>query len=194
MTLLDPLGWAVVFMLVGCGLIVLEVFIPSGGVISFFALVAFSASLVMAFRKDVTTGLSFIAIALVAVPTVVGLAFKAWPHTPMGKAFLGELPDEQETKPHDPRRELVGKVGVAKTKMIPSGDVLVDNRLLDAVSQGRAIEPGEAVVVVEVSSNRVVVRRAEQHEAAGLATSEKDLLNKPIEEFGLEGIDELNES
>lgn len=192
MTLLDPLGWAVVFMLVGCGLIVLEVFIPSGGVISFFALVAFAASLVMAFRRDVTTGMSFIAIALVAIPTVVGLAFKAWPHTPMGRAFLGELPSEEATKPHDPRRELVGKVGIAKTKMIPSGDVVVDGKLLDAVSQGRAIEPGEAVVVVEVSSNRVVVRRAEQHEKAGLSTSEKDLLSKPIEEFGLDGIDELS--
>ncbi|QDS97625.1 NfeD family protein [Adhaeretor mobilis] len=193
MTLFDPLGWAIIFMLLGCGLIVLEVFIPSGGVISFFAVVALVASLVMAFRRDLTTGLSFIMISLVAVPSVVGLAFKAWPHTPMGRSFLGELPDEEDSKPHDARRALVGRVGVARTKMLPSGSVLVDDQLLDAVSQGRAIDPGQAIVVVEVSSNRVVVRAAQQHEAAGLATSQKELLTKPLEEFGLEGIDELNE-
>ena len=40
MNMLDPLGWAVVLLVLGCGLLVLEVFIPSGGIFGFFAALA----------------------------------------------------------------------------------------------------------------------------------------------------------
>ena len=139
MNLLDPIGWAIVLLVVGCGLLVLEVFIPSGGLLSFLAFVAVVASMIVAFNHNVTTGLSFTAIALLAVPVAIGLAFKLWPRTPMGKAILGELPSEEETRPDDPRRSLVGRVGVAQSLMLPSGAVLIDGKLIDAVSQGIAL-------------------------------------------------------
>ena len=190
MTLLDPLGWAIVFLLCGCALIVLEVFIPSGGVISFFSALCFIGSIWMAFRRDLTTGLGFIVVALVAVPTVVGLAFKYWPMTPMGKAFLGELPSEDETRPDDPRRELVGTKGVAQSKMLPSGAVLIDGRTVDAVAQGMAIEKGQRVVVIEVTGNRVMVRAEDTAEARRAAAETTELLERPIEDFDLESMDE----
>lgn len=190
MPLLDPLAWAVILMLIGCGLVVMEVFIPSGGVLSFLSVVAIVASVVMAFRRDSTTGLGFIVITLVAVPTVVALAFKYWPYTPMGKAFLGELPSAQALKPDDFRRDLVGRVGVAKSKMLPSGSVLVDGRLIDAMSQGMAIEPGQAVIVVEVKANRVVVRPADSDEIRQAVEDPRDPLSRPIDELGLESLDD----
>lgn len=190
MTLLDPLGWAIVFLLCGCALVVLEVFLPSGGVISFFAAIFLGASIWMAFRRDMSTGLGFIIVALVAVPALIGVALKYLPHTPMGKAFLGELPGEDESKPVDPRRQLVGKIGVAQSKMLPSGAVMIDRKLYDAVAQGQAIEKDQPIVVIEVRGNRVMVRAVDDPKAGeALATSE-DLLSKPIEEFGLESIDE----
>ena len=76
MNMLDPIGWAIVLLVLGCGLLVLEVFIPSGGLLGFFAFVAIVGSMVMAFRRDTTTGLSFMAVAVFAVPVVIGLAFK----------------------------------------------------------------------------------------------------------------------
>jgi membrane-bound ClpP family serine protease len=190
MNVLDPLGWAVVLLAIGCGLLVLEIFIPSGGIIGFLAAVVLIASMVMAFRRDLTTGLSFTAIALFAVPTVVGLAFKYWPKTPMGRAFLGDLPSEEETRLEDPRRALVGRVGIAKSLMLPSGAVMIDGRLIDAVSQGPAIDPGQSVVVVEVRANRVVVRPALPEEARAADAPPGDLLARPIEDFGLESFDE----
>src|SRR5262249_24621406 len=125
-----------------------------------------------------------------AVPAVVGAAFKYWPKTPMGKAFLGELPSEEEVKPDDPRRSLVGRVGIAKSKMLPSGSVLIDGQLVDAVSQGLAIDPGEPVIVVEVRANRVMVRPARAHEVRTADMRPDDVLSRPIEDFGLEGMDE----
>lgn len=190
MNLLDPIGWAIVLLALGCGFLILEAFIPSGGLLSFFAFVALVASMIVAFNRDMTTGLSFMAIALLAVPLAIGLAFKLWPQTPMGKAILGELPHEDETKPDDPRRSLVGRVGVAKSLMLPSGAVLIDGKMIDAVSQGIAIDPGQPVVVVEVRANRVMVRPAGAAEAQAAAFENDDVLSRPIEDFGFDSLED----
>ena len=190
MSVLDPISWAIILMLIGCALVVLEVFIPSGGLLSFLSAVAIVASLWMAFQRDTTTGLSFLVISVIAVPAAVALAFKYWPYTPMGKAFLGELPKQDELVADDPRRDLVGRVGIAKSKMLPSGAILIDDQLVDAISQGPAIELGQAVVVVEVRANRVIVRAAEDEEARQAAVDPRDLLSRPIDELGLESFDD----
>jgi membrane-bound serine protease (ClpP class) len=190
MNILDPISWALVLLVLGCGFLVLEVFIPSGGLLSFFAFLSIVGSMIMAFRRDTTTGLSFMAVAVVAVPVAVALAFKLWPKTPMGKSFLGDLPTEEEIKLEDPRRNLVGRVGVAKSLMLPSGAVLIDGQLVDAVSQGIAIDPGDPVVVVEVRANRVMVRPAQPHEVQQAAIMPDDVLSRPIEEFGIESLDD----
>lgn len=187
---LDPLSWAIILMIIGCGLVVLEIFIPSGGVLGFLALVAIIASVFAAFRRDVTTGFGFIAVSLIGVPVVVGLAFRYWPYTPMGKAFLGELPDEEEIRPEDPRRELVGRLGIAKSKMLPSGSVSIDGRMIDAVTTGVAIDPGQTIVVVEVRGNRVVVRPADDGDIRQQPGIAKDFLETPVEDLGIESIDD----
>src|SRR4029079_2350596 len=163
---IPDIAWAILLLLVGCALVVLEVFIPSGGIISVLSAVAFITSIVVASWEGPTTGpgtgLAFAGITVLAVPTLAALAFKYWPTTRMGKAFLGELPREDEVAPEDSRRALIGRVGVARSKMLPSGAVEIDGQMIDAVTQGQAIEPGAYVVVVEVRANRVVVRPAGQ--------------------------------
>jgi membrane-bound ClpP family serine protease len=54
----------------------------------------------------------------------------------------------------------IGKQGVAKRLMAPSGLVQIEGRSYEAVSEGPAIEAGQAVVVVKVFTRRLVVRRA----------------------------------
>ena len=190
MSALDPLSWAILLMIIGCGLVVLEVFIPSGGILGFLSIVAICGSIFMAFRRDMSTGFSFVLVTLIGVPTVIGLAFRIWPQTPMGKAFLGELPNESEIRPNDPRRDLVGRLGIAKSKMLPSGSVSVDGRYVDAVSNGAAIEPGQTVVVIEVRGNRVVVRPADEEDVRGQPGLAKDFLDTPVEDLGIESIDD----
>ncbi len=190
MNILDPMSWAMVLLVLGCGLLVLEIFIPSGGLLSFFAFVAIVSSMVMAFRRDTTTGLSFMAVAVIAVPVAVALAFKLWPKTPMGRAILGEVPGEDDVRPDEPRRSLVGRVGVARSLMLPSGSVLVDGQLIDAVSQGIPIDPGDPVVIVEVRANRVIVRPAKPDEVQHAALPQDDVLSRPLEDFGLDSLEE----
>jgi membrane-bound serine protease (ClpP class) len=123
------------------------------------------------------------------VPTLVALAFKYWPRTPMGKAFLGELPTDEEVLPEDPRRALLGHVGVARSKMLPSGTVEIDGQMIDAVSQGQAIEPGTYVVVAEVRANRVVVRPAGKDQRP-THHHPSDVLSRPIEELGIDSLED----
>lgn len=62
--------------------------------------------------------------------------------------------------------------------------------MIDAITNGRAIEPGQYVVVSEVRANRVVVRPAKENERPGREVSTGDLLSRPIEELGIESLED----
>ena len=83
----------------------------------------------------------------------------------------------------------MGRVGVARSKMLPSGAVEIDGQMIDAVTQGQAIEPGTYVVVAEVRANRVVVRPAGKDQRPS-HQNPNDLLSRPIEELGIESLDD----
>lgn len=190
MNALDPLVWSVLLMLVGCVVLVLEVFIPSGGILSILSAAAFIGAIIVAFERGPVTGFSFLMGTVVAVPLVLVLAFHYWPKTRIGKAFLGELPTEAEVVPDDPRRALLGRVGVTRSKMLPSGAVEIEGQMVDAITRGKAIEPGQYVVVTEVRANRVVVRPAKPDERPGRPIADDDPLSRPIDELGLESLED----
>jgi membrane-bound serine protease (ClpP class) len=52
---------------------------------------------------------------------------------------------------------LVGKTGTAKTDLRPAGIAEVDGTRVDVVSQGRYIEKGSSIKVVEIDGPRVIV-------------------------------------
>jgi hypothetical protein len=61
--------------------------------------------------------------------------------------------------------------------------------MIDAMSQGQVVEPGQYVVVVEVRANRVVVRPADK-DVGSHDRRPDDLLSRPIEELGIESLDD----
>ena len=189
MNLLDEYSIALLLALIGMLLVVAEVFFPSGGVLGFFAAVLMIGSVYMAYTKGgFASGLYFAAAETVLVPVMIFLAFQMLPYTPMGKILLGSAPTAEEVETDDIRQALVGRVGTALTKLLPAGAVEIEGQVIDCVSQSQAIEPGEYVRVVEVSANRVVVRRAEQGDRP-TSTSPEDMLARPAKELGLEDLD-----
>jgi len=77
--------------------------------------------------------------------------------------------------------------------MLPSGSVTIDGKTHDAVTEGMPIEPGQSIRVVDVRTNRIVVRPTseqppEVRPANSLAAD--DPLSQPIDALGLEGLDE----
>lgn len=190
-----PLMWAIVLLLLGLALVVLEAFIPSGGILGALAVLSVVSSVVLAFYSGPATGMFFLVTAIVAVPALLAMVFNWWPNTPIGRRLLLTVPDEDEVKPNDPQREilkaLVGKVGVAKSVMLPSGPVLIQGRTIDALSEGVAIESGQHVEVVEVRGVRVVVRAtnapvSEMPRPKSSSSEEEEDLSQPIDSLGID--------
>jgi len=73
--------------------------------------------------------------------------------------------------------------------MLPSGAVVIDNQIIDAVSEGQPIEPDEPVRVIEVRGTMVVVRPVDES-AVDEQGPPDDMLSRPIETLGLEPFDD----
>jgi membrane-bound serine protease (ClpP class) len=191
---MDPLVWASLLLVLAIALVMLEVFVPSGGVIGVMAAFAVLGAVGMAFYRSPGTGLTFLVLALFALPGALALALKVWPNTPLGRRILPSIPTSQEVLPDSDHRrglqELVGKVGRAKSLMLPSGAAEIGGRTVDAVSDGGAIEAGQLVRVIEVRGNRVLVRPASEEEAqraqSAAAVAPDDVLSRPIDSIGLD--------
>lgn len=187
---MDPLFWSAALLAVGLLLVVAEVFIPSGGALGLFAILSLVSSVALAFYyRGAEVGFLFLAATTVLVPSALMMAFRWWPKTPMGRRLLLQVPSSAEVLPDTPERrtlrQLVGKLGIAKSVMLPSGAVEIDGQLIDALSEGMPIDPGQSVRVVEVRGNRVVVRPAENE-----APQPDDVLSQPIESIGLDSFED----
>lgn len=184
---LDPIVWAAILLLLGLTLAVLELFVPSGGLIGLLSVLSIVASIALAFRHGSWTGLGFMGLTLIGLPLMLVLALQIWPRTPMGRRLLLAVPRSEEVLPdNELRRELkglVGRVGKARSLMLPSGPVEIDGRVYDALSQGMAIEPGTWVKVVEVRGTRIVVQPSE---SAPPPRDPDDPLAQPIDRLGLD--------
>jgi membrane-bound serine protease (ClpP class) len=180
---------AISLLLLGFVFLVLEFFVPSGGALGTLCALSLLAAIVVGFWDGPWTGASILAIEGVVVPAALAAAVKWWPETPIGRMILIPLPkspDEvlPETENYRGLKQLVGKRGTARGLMLPSGIVLIDNKPYDAVGEGVTIEAGQNVLVVGVSTQRLVVRpdttiRAELVEPAAAAAS-ADPLAQPV--------------
>ena len=185
---MSPLYWAILLLAFGLGLIVLEMFVPSGGVIGFISLAAVVTSIIMAFRYSEYTGIGFMAAAILGTPLLIALLFKWWPNTPLGRRILLTVPNGDDVLPDGDLRKqmkaLVGKLGTAKAMMLPGGPVAVEGHTYDALSEGTAIQAGETVRVVEIRGTRIVVRPAAGE--TPIVRSADDPLAQSIDKLGLD--------
>jgi membrane-bound serine protease (ClpP class) len=184
---MDPLVWALVLLLAGLVLAVLELFLPSGGMLGVAAFVLFLAAIWMGFRHGPWTGMTTIVVVVLGVPGLVSFALRVWPETPIGRRLMLDTPTDDEVRPDSNLRrslkDLEGKLGVARSLMTPNGAVEVAGQMIDAVSQGDVIEPGRQVRVVEVRGTRVIVR---PYDAPPTASAASDPLAESIESLGLD--------
>ncbi len=183
---MDPLFWALI--LIGLALLVvfLEAFIPSAGMLGILAAGLAIASVVMAFRHSTEVGYGFLLAELIAIPAVLYGLIKLWPHTPIGKRLmLGDVDPEKILPPSLYPDDLIGQIGVAKTKMLPSGIIVIDGDRYDAVSDGFPIDPNQAVIITAIRGNRIYVQPydGESADPNELPARDRDLLSQPFEDL-----------
>ena len=189
----DALFWSILLLLLGLGLIALELFVPSGGVLGILAALAIIGSIAVAFSGGWVTGVSMLVATMVILPIVLAAAVHYWPRTPIGRLIVLATPqrgDEvlADTPQYRQLKDLIGKRGVAKTKMLPSGAIVIEGRVYDAFSEGMAIDPGQPVRVTAVRTNRIVVILDDAPRERLAENS--DMLAQPAQNLGLESLEQ----
>lgn len=189
---MQPLYWSLLLLGMGALVIVIEMFIPSAGVLAIVATVLLVSGIVMAFVHSMPAGAIVLLATVMAIPGLLMLLVKIWPSTPIGKRILLRAPEGKDVLPNESEtialKELVGHRGVALTAMLPSGIVRVDGQSHDAVCEGFAVDPGQNIKVVAVRFNRIYVQPYDPAEDLETDFS-NDLLNKSASEFDFGPID-----
>ena len=167
---------------VGMCFIALEVFVlPGFGIFGVGGLIMVVVSIVLASQtfvlpsnqaqgQQLTSSLMMVVAAGLGFVVSFSLLRKYLPHLPVFKRLMLRPPTDDKTSFEDiATREsmvrwdhLVNQNGEAITALRPSGKVRIDSQIVDVITDGRTIDKGEAVVVTEVSGNRVVVQRLEE--------------------------------
>ncbi len=107
--------------------------------------------------------------AFAGLGTAMFLVGTVLPRTPLFRRLMLEPPNRSEDEFPDGRdpesvvnwSHLVGRKGITITNLAPSGKAKLAGQLMDVMSDGRLIEKGQEIEVVEVSGNRVIVTPAE---------------------------------
>ncbi len=148
----------VVLQLAGVIIIVAEIFLPSGGLLSLVAAGLFGYSLFIVFH-DISTmaGTYFVLADLFMIPILVVVGLKILVRSP---ATLTEtMSSDSGVVSQSPELEsFMGREGKSVTNLHPGGTAIIDNKRLDVVSRGEYIEKDRNLIVVEVTGNQIIVR------------------------------------
>ncbi len=142
-------------------LIVAEVFVPSGGLISVAALTCLAGGIAIFFNYSTAAGWVGIGVAVVMIPVELFMAFKLLPKTRFGKNVTLAPPQRQQGDaiPDTPSlKELVGSVGVVLTPLRPVGMCDFSGRRVECVAESGYVDKSIKVKVIGVRSTQVTVR------------------------------------
>ena len=172
----------------------IDLMVPSGGLlIGVTACFAFAAILV-AFRHSFNTGVWMTIASLGATPLMMWAFLNIWPQTPIGRRMTsppepaGEFVWSDAAKSKD-SHSLVGKEGIAKVEMIPSGLVQIGDEEFEAFSDSGPIDAGTRVRVLRLDVGRLVVSAIRSPKQNDAPMSEGTGLDRPISDFDLDSID-----
>ncbi|MCU0724248.1 MAG: hypothetical protein MUE73_00435 [Planctomycetes bacterium] len=154
---------ALVLLVVSMGLVLLEAFIPSMGLLTIASLASLAGSLVFGFRTSTTFGFVLVGAALVGIPLLLWVGFRVFPKTGLGRSMILAGPPAAGPRV-DPLAGFLGKEGVALSLLRPSGVAEIDGKRVDVVTRGEIAEAGVRIVVIDCSGNRILVRLADDQQ------------------------------
>lgn len=155
---MNSLPLAILLQLAGIVVIIAEIFIPSGGLISIIAIILFGYSLFLVFHDiSVTTGIIFISADVIIIPVLVLVGLRLLARSPaMLKRELSRAAGV--TSQSATLADYLGKEGTAACDLRPAGRAVIEGKRVDVVSRGEYIDKGSAIVVTAVTGNQIIVR------------------------------------
>ena len=149
----------VLLQLAGVIIIIAEIFLPSGGLLSLIAAGLFGYSLFIVFH-DISTmaGIYFVLADLFMIPVLVVVGLKILARSP---ATLREtLSSDRGVVSQSPELgSFMGCEGKSVTDLHPGGTAIIDDTRVDVVSRGEYIDKDTNLIVVEVTGNQIIVRK-----------------------------------
>jgi len=163
-------NWEILIFVVGIILVALEIFvIPGFGVAGVTGTILIIAGLTLALLNNVNFNFEYVndgeigrSVMVVLIGLTVGFGSMIWLSSRIGAkgGVLQKvaLQADLEAATSSPKLSaLVGMEGIAATVLRPSGKVLIDCNLYDAVSESGFIEKGQRIVVVRFENAQVYV-------------------------------------
>ncbi len=201
---MDPFLIAIALFLAGVLLAVIDIFVPSGGMLLILCTVCAVGSVLFGFRSSTTMGMTMLTLVVASVPIGVFLAIKIWPHTPIGRMVILKPPSSQSgTADGGELESWVGSVLRADSALMPAGQIKIGHRRLNAVAESGFIEAGQAVKVLGIRERSLLVRPTSEpltpiETVPGKPTTAPaetepepvNLLDLPADQLGLDSIDE----
>ncbi|HOE12589.1 MAG TPA: NfeD family protein [bacterium] len=152
----------VALLVVGFLFVFFEFFVP-GGILGVTGAFLMAIGIFLCFKTEgPQIGWIVLILALVVSITVIIAGFKLMPRSPLGKVLIlkeGQSKATGYTAQADDADSLLNQEGVAVSDLRPSGVATINGTRMDVMTDGDYIEVGTRVRVVEVASNRIVVRR-----------------------------------
>jgi len=161
--------WALALIGLALMLFIIEVFIPSGGIIGVASAISLVIGIVLLFWEDQLLGMIAAIVSLLATPFLIGFAIKAWPNTPIGRLLTLQTPPSQAepaTADAPTKRDAtaaglrIGQRGRAVSEMRPVGTCVFDRRREECLANGGLIEAGTPVEIVAIDGRQIKVRPA----------------------------------
>jgi len=159
---MNELGFPIILQVVGILVIIAEVILPSGGLLTVLAGGIFGYSLVVVFTQiSSTAGAVFLALDVVMVPVLVIAGLKMLAKSPV--TLRTTLSSAEGVTSQNPEMEqYIGKSGKAMSNLRPAGAALIEGKRVDVVTRGEYIEKETAITVQSVTANQVIVKAAEE--------------------------------
>lgn len=162
----DLLIWGLALMLIAGVMLVIEVFVPTAGILGLASAVTAVIGVVCLWRYNEYYGAGGLLTTMIVGPTIGYYGLKMYRHTPLGRKMIG-VPDDAEVEAQQRAEEarkqaesaLLGKEGTALTDLRPVGMIQVGEQRIDALAEVMFIQRGSRVRVIGVSTGQVKVRQ-----------------------------------
>ena len=152
--------YQIAIFLVGILCIIVELLMPTIGLLAGVGVAAMLYSVVLALGGDINA-LYAMLISFVVAIAIFAVIVRKLPSSRLWNKVV--LKDQSSSSrgfvSAEPRTELMGRSCTVLTELRPAGSVLIDGRPIDVVSEGAFVPKGEEVIVVAVNGSRVVVRK-----------------------------------
>jgi membrane-bound serine protease (ClpP class) len=163
--------WVVGLLSLAAAMVALELFVPSGGLIAVVAGLCALGGVVLAFKISILTGTIALGLVVVLTPTILWMAFKVFPSTPVGRHIIlteGTTEEDIQRRQYERHAEaeaissLIGAEAKALTGLRPGGTIRLDGEDIEAFAETGIIPAGTRVVVTSVNGRQIRVMPADE--------------------------------